>query len=182
MTARQLDRVEARKTGRGAERQSEHWPLLNTGTRLIPRAADEVGGGLVVDNALPQGSAWHFLADVDLVNLGLDGDVLHVQAHGKRDAGARLYQTHALLLNQDRIRRGLSGTRFAQVYQNSLLNFKKEKRKRRRRRKKRLVHGTNSLTTSDIHLLHPVSTLFSNLTYFQQLQSTSFLQNCTQNT
>ena len=119
-----------------------------------------------MDDALPQGSARHFLADVDLVNLGLDGDVLHVQAHGKRDAGARLYQTHALLLNQERIRQGLSGTKFAQVYQNSLSNLKKEKKKKKRA--KRLVHGTNSLTTSDIHLLHPVSTLFSNRTYFQQ--------------
>ena len=88
-----------------------------------------------MDNALPQGRARHFLADVDLVDLGLDGDVLHVQAHGKRDAGARLYQTHALLLNQDRIRRGLSGTKFAQVYQNSLLNLKGKNEEKKKKKK-----------------------------------------------
>ena len=107
-----------------------------------------------MDNALPQGRARHFLADVDLVDLGLDGDVLHVQAHGKRDAGARLYQTHALLLNQDRIRRGLSGTKFAQVYQNSLLNLKgKNEEKKKKKKDSCIVRGTNSLATSDRHPL-----------------------------
>ena len=56
----------------------------------------DTGQWLVVHDALPQGGARHLIADVDLVDISLDGDVLHVEAHGQGDRHTAVNQALAL--------------------------------------------------------------------------------------